>query len=207
VRKNELLICACAAMLAVPALVQAAPANPFQGFMRFTGTVERVDGREFLIRGPGGTTATYELPPSVRITTSRPGRMSELTAGRFVGCTAVKGHAGKLYATECHIFPESMRGVGEGHNPMGPPNTTMTNGDIVRDARGEVRTAQGTAEGRILHISYKGGAQNIEVSPQTHLTVIEQGSAALLKPGAKVMGASRRAADGSDVVQMLDVQP
>lgn len=206
-RTNELAIGTCLALLALPALAEAAPANPFQGLTRIDGTVERVDGREFLIRGPGGTTATYELAPSARITTSRRGTLSDLGPGKFVGCTAVKSRDDKLNATECHIFPPSMRGLGEGHNPMGPPNTTMTNGDIATQTRGEVRTAQGTSEGTVLHVTYKGGAQNIAVSPQTHITVIEQGSASLIKPGVKVMGASRHAADGTDVVQMLAVQP
>lgn len=206
-RTNELLLSACVALLALPSLAAAAPSNPFHGMTRVAGTVERVDGREFLIRGAGGTTATYQLAPSASITTSRRGTLSDLGAGKFVGCTAVKGRDGKLYATECHIFPESMRGVGEGHNPMGPPNTTMTNGNIATETHGEVRTAKGTASGKVLHITYKGGAQNIEVAPQTHITVIEQGNASLLKPGVRVMGASRHAPDGTDVVQMLSVQP
>jgi hypothetical protein len=207
VRTNELLIGACAALLALPVLASAAPSKPLRGLTRIAGTIERVDGREFLIRGPGGTTATYELAPSASITTSRRGTLNDLAAGKFVGCTAVKGRDGKLYATECHIFPESMRGVGEGHNPMGPPNTTMTNGDIATMTNGEVRTARGADGGTMLHITYKGGAQNIEVSAQTHIAVIEPGKAALLRPGAKVMGASRRAPDGTDVVQMLAIQP
>jgi len=193
--------------LAVPAAAEAATSNAFAGLTRINGTVERVDGREFLIRGPGGTTATYELAPSARITTSRHGKLNDLAPGKFVGCTAVEGRDDKLHATECHIFPQSMRGVGEGHNPVGPPNTTMTNGNIATMTNGEVRTAKGTAEGTVLHVTYKGGAQTIEVSPQTHITVIEQSNASLLKPGVKVMGASRHAPDGTDVVEMLAVQP
>lgn len=206
-RPSELLIGGCFALLALPALAQTAPPNPFRGLTRFAGTVQRVDGREFLIQGQGGTTASYQLAASTQITTSRRGTLADLGSGKFVGCTAVKGHDGALYATECHLFPESMRGVGEGHNPMGPPNTTMTNGDIATMTNGEVRTAKGTAEGTVLHITYKGGSQNIDVSRATHITVIERGKASLLKPGAKVMGASRRAPDGTDVVQMLAVQP
>jgi hypothetical protein len=211
---------ACAAFLGLPAVAGAASAhaataqaasrshNPFRGMTPFSGTVEKVDGREFLLRSAqGGTTATYELGGSARIMTSRRGTMNDLASGKFVGCTAVKGSNGKLYATECHIFPESMRGTGEGHNPMGPPNTTMTNGNITTETRGKVQTAKGSAEGTILHITYKGGAQTIDVTPQTHVTVIGEGSRALVKPGAKVMGAARKAPDGTEVVQMLNVAP
>lgn len=206
-RTNELAIGTCVALLALSVIAEARPPSPLQGLTRIDGTVERVDGREFLIRGPGGTTATYELAPAARITTSRRGTMRDLAAGKFVGCTAVKSRDDRLYATECHIFPASMRGVGEGHNPMGQPNTTMTNGDIASETRGEVRTAQGTAAGTVLHITYKGGAQSIEVSPQTHITVIESGTESLVKPGVKVRGAARHESDGTDVVQMLAVQP
>ncbi|MGH8260417.1 MAG: hypothetical protein ACREUG_12095 [Steroidobacteraceae bacterium] len=203
---------ACLALAALPGLAQAATGaaaahNPFRGMTPFAGTVERVDGHEFLIKGRGGTTATYELGRSVRIMTSRPGTAADLASGRFVGCTAVKGRDGKLYATECHLFPESMRGVGEGHNPMGPPNTTMTNGDITTETHGKVETASGSADGTLLHVTYKGGAQNIEVTPQTHITVIGQGARSLVKPGAKVMGAARKAADGTEIVQMLNIAP
>ncbi len=206
-RTNPLLIGACVALLALPALGEAASSNPLRGLTRIAGTVQRVDGREFLIAGQGGTTATYELAPSTRITTSRPGTIADLASGKFVGCTAVKGRDGKLYATECHIFPESMRGTGAGHYPMGPPNTTMTNGNVATMTNGQVETSKGTAEGTVLHIAYKGGTQNIDVSPQTHITIITQGDPSLVKPGAKVMGASRKAADGMNVVQMLNVEP
>jgi len=213
---NMLLSGACALVLALPCVAQgpansastkSSASNAMAGLARFTGTVERVDGKEFLLEGPGGTTATYELGKAVRITTASPGRLADLGSGKFVGCTAVKGHDGKLYATECHIFPESMRGTGEGHNPMGPPDTTMTNGNITTMTNGQVQTASGTAAGAVLKVSYPGGAQNIEVSPQTHVTVIMTGDASLLKPGARVMGAFRKLADGTQQVEMLNVAP
>jgi hypothetical protein len=217
---HYIALIACAAFLALPALTRAAPGksastqaasrahNPFQGMTPFSGTVQKVDGQEFLLRSSrGGTTATYQLGGSARIMTSRTGTMADLSSGKFVGCTAVKGRDGKLYATECHIFPESMRGMGEGHNPMGPPNTTMTNGNISTETHGKVQTARGSADGAILHVTYKGGAQTIEVTPQTHVTVIGEGNRSLVKPGTKVMGAARKAPDGTEVVQMLNIAP
>jgi hypothetical protein len=215
-RVNVLLCGACALLLALPSFAQgqgnsasakSSTANPMAGLVRFTGTVQRVDGKEFLVQGPGGTTATYELGKAVRIMTTSPGTLADLASGKFVGCTAVKGHDGKLYATECHIFPESMRGAGEGHNPMGPPDTTMTNGNITTMTNGQVQTASGTAAGAVLKVSYPGGAQDIEVSPQTHVTVIVTGDASVVKAGARVMGASRKLADGTQSVEMLNVAP
>jgi len=205
-RARIFLFGACGMLLAWAALAQSPSPNPMRGVTRFRGTVLRVDGKEFKLEGPGGTTATYRLADSVGITTSRRGTIAELRAGKFVGCTAV-GKAGALYATECHIFPESMRGTGEGHYPMGPPNTTMTNGNVAKMTNGEVVTAKGSAAGVVLRVSYKGGTQEIDVSPLTHITVIRLGDASLLKSGAKVMGAAQKAPDGTDVVQLLNVAP
>jgi hypothetical protein len=215
-RVDTLLAGACALVLALPIAAQSSAnsastkpptPNAMSGLARLTGTVKRVDGKELLLEGPGGTTATYVLAKSVRITTASPGALSDLRSGKFVGCTAVKGQDGKLLATECHIFPESMRGVGEGHNPMGPPDTTMTNGNISTMTNGQVQTTTGTAAGAVLKVSYAGGAQDIEVSPLTHVTVIATGDASLLKPGARVMGASRKLPDGTQQIEMLNVAP
>jgi hypothetical protein len=204
-RTNILLLGACTALLALPALAQTRPANPMRGLKPFAGTVDAVDGKDFKITGPGGTTATYRLADSARIMSSRAGTIADLTSGKFVGCTAVETH-GKLHATECHIFPESMRGVGEGHNPMGRPKTTMTNGNITM-TNGHVQAATGGGAGVTLRVSYKGGAQSIAVSPRTRITLIQAGDASWLKPGVRVTGAARAEADGTELVQFLNVGP
>lgn len=209
-RAKILLLGACTALLALPAFTPIASArtksaNPMRGLTRFSGTVDVVDGKDFKITGPAGTTATYRLARSARIMASRSVSMADLKAGKFVGCTAVETHDRKLHATECHIFPESMRGTGEGHEPMGPPHTTMTNGNIASMTNGNVSTAEGNASGLVLDVTYKGGRQHIEVSPRTHVTMIEQGNASWLKPGVKVMGAARMEKDGTALVVFLNV--
>lgn len=201
---------ACAVLLATPGFAatrsaSARRANPMRGLTRFSGTVDVVDAPDFKITGPGGTTATYRLAKSARIMASRTVSMADLKAGKFVGCTAVQTHGRTLHATECHIFPESMRGTGEGHEPMGPPHTTMTNGNIASMTNGSVRSAKGRAGELYLDVTYKGGSQRIEVSPRTHVTLIEQGSPAWLKPGVKVMGAARKEKDGTALVEFLNV--
>ncbi|HUN26708.1 MAG TPA: hypothetical protein VMU67_10395 [Steroidobacteraceae bacterium] len=202
-----MVLVVCASLTALPSLASSAATNSLAGLTRFAGTVERVDGNEFLIRGEGDTTASYALARSTRITTVRSGTLADLAAGQFVGCTAVAQHGGALRATECHIFPQSMRGAGEGHNPMGSPNTTMTNGNIATMTNGNVASAAGSGGEVVLTVTYQGGSQRIEVSPSTRITVIRAASRSLLKPGAKVMGASRTARDGTDVVQMLNIAP
>jgi hypothetical protein len=209
-RARILLLGACTALLALPAFAathakHSRSANPMRGLKRFAGTVDIVDGKDFKITGPGGTTATYRLAKSARIMASKAVSMADLKTGKFVGCTAVETHDRKLHATECHIFPQSMRGTGEGHEPMGPPHTTMTNGNIASMTNGNVSAARGSAAGLVLDVTYKGGAQHIEVSPRTHVTMIESGNASWLKPGMKVMGAAKMEKDGTALVEFLNV--
>ncbi|MGH8325211.1 MAG: hypothetical protein ACRET2_00445, partial [Steroidobacteraceae bacterium] len=208
---HMLLLGACTALLALPSFAathstRPRSANPMRGLTRFSGTIKRVDGSDFKITGQGGTTATYRLAKSARIMASKTVSMADLKSGKFVGCTAVQHHNAKLLqATECHIFPASMRGTGEGHEPMGPPHTTMTNGNIASMTNGNVRMARGNTSGVVLDVTYKGGAQHIEVSPRTHVTLIEAGNASWLKPGVKVMGAARMEKDGTALVEFLEL--
>jgi hypothetical protein len=194
----------CASLAALPSIAQQAPPG-MQGMARFAGTVTSVTGNQIQLKSQDGGTMPLKLGDSARIMTSKTGTIADLAAGKFVGCTAVKKNDGKLHATECHIFPESMRGAGEGHNPMGPPNTTMTNGNITTMTNGKVQTASGSAAGAVIKVAYKGGAQDIEVSPDTHVTSVLAGDASMVKPGTQVMGAASREPDGSAVIQFLNV--
>jgi hypothetical protein len=203
---------ACALLLAAgvgPALAQApassAPPNPFAGMVRFGGTVASASGNSFVVHSQQGD-LKLTLPDMPNIMVSDKGTVADLGAGKFVGCTAVKRADNLLHATECHIFPESMRGMGEGHNPMGPPNTTMTNGNVTTISNGEVASKSGGSSATI-NVTYKGGQQSIQVGPDADITKIGAGTPAMLKPGVKVQGAGKPAADGSTQVMFLSLTP
>jgi hypothetical protein len=194
-----------------PVLAQApassAPANPFAGLIRFGGTVASATGSSFVVHSQQGPDLKLTFAQKPNIMVSNKGTVADLAAGKFVGCTAVKRADSLLHATECHIFPESMRGMGEGHNPMGPPNTTMTNGNVATfNASGEV-TAKTAGPSASIKVTYKGGAQTIEVGPDADITRIDAGTPAMLKPGVKVTGAAKPAADGSAEVVFLSLTP
>ena len=206
--RGLLLSAACFGFGTPLALAQSAPpANPFAGMVRFGGTVTSAGGSTFVVHGQDGNDVKLTLPDKPNIMVSNKGTVADLGAGKFVGCTAVKRADNLLHATECHIFPESMRGMGEGHNPMGPPDTTMTNGNVATIANGKVASAAGGSGSTTLNVTYKGGQQTIKVGPDTDVTRIEAGTAAMLKPGVKVMGAARPAADGSSQVAFLSLMP
>jgi hypothetical protein len=192
----------------VPILAQApaasAPAaNPFAGMVRFGGTVTSASGNTFVVHSQQGD-MTLTMPDKLNIMVSNKGTVADLGAGKFVGCTAVKRADNLLHATECHIFPESMRGMGEGHNPMGPPNTTMTNGNVATMTNGEVASKSGGASATI-NVTYKGGQQTIQVGPDADITMIGAGTPAMVKPGVKVMGAAKPDANGNSQVLFLSL--
>jgi hypothetical protein len=192
-----------------PALPQApassAPPNPFASMVRFGGTVASSSGNTFVVHSQQGD-MKLTLPATPNIMVSATGTVADLGAGKFVGCTAIKRADNLLHATECHIFPESMRGMGEGHNPMELPNQTMTNGNVTTISKGQVAANSGGASATI-HVTYKGGEQSILVGPDAAITKIGAGTPAMLKPGVKVAGAGKPAADGSTEVMFLNLTP
>jgi len=189
------------------AAAQSAPANPLAGMVRFGGTVTSASGNDFVVHSPDGGDMQLTMPERPNIMVSGKGTVADLAAGKFVGCTAVKRADNLLHATECHIFPESMRGMGEGHNPMGPPNTTMTNGSVATIANGQVASASGAGAGATINVTYKGGQQTILVGPDAQITQIAAGTPAMVKPGVKVMGAAKPAAAGPAQVAFLSLTP
>jgi hypothetical protein len=57
--------------------------------------------------------------------------LSDIKQGSFVGVTAMPRADGSQSALEVHIFPEAMRGTGEGHYPWDlRPQSTMTNANV-----------------------------------------------------------------------------
>jgi hypothetical protein len=209
------MMAACGLLLAAigtgTVLAQApassAPPNPFAGLVRFNGTVASAGGSGFVVHSQQGSDMKLTFPDKPNIMVSGKGTVADLGAGKFVGCTAVKRADNLLHATECHIFPENMRGMGEGHNPMGPPNTTMTNGNVATvNTSGEVASKSGGASAT-LNVTYKGGQQTIQVGPDADITKIDAGTPAMLKPGVKVAGAAKPADDGSAQVVFLSITP
>ena len=75
---------------------------------------------------------TIRLPDNVRVSLLVPAKLDDIKSGTFVGTAATPGPNGALVASEVHIFPEALRGTGEGHRPMPPmPGSTMTNATVA----------------------------------------------------------------------------
>jgi hypothetical protein len=65
--------------------------------------------------------------------TRAPSDLSKVTEKSFIGVTTLKQPDGSERATEIHVFPEELRGLGEGSRMMAtvPPNTPVTELKLV----------------------------------------------------------------------------
>jgi hypothetical protein len=156
--------------------------------VRIRATIDAIDATSVSLTTRTGEKVTVALAPDTSVTALVPIRLEDIKPGSFIGSAAMPQPDGTQRALEIHVFPESMRGTGEGHRPFDlQPQSTMTNG-TVGAVTGSV--------GRTLTVSYKGGEKTIVVPPDTPVVTYEQGSMALLVPGAHVIVFGTQATDG-----------
>jgi hypothetical protein len=141
------------------------------------GVVSDVTSSSLVIKtDTGSVTLALAGPPEVF--DREPGSLSDVADNAFVGVTSVKQSDGKEQATEIHVFPEDLRGLGEGSRMMEPSanrtGSRMTNGSVQasRMSNGTVSSANG---GTIV-VTYAGGSQTIDVPPSTPVSVIKETS-------------------------------
>jgi hypothetical protein len=157
------------------------------------GTLETVsaDGGTLTMKTRAGEAATVRVKPDLPIVLVVPATLADVKQGSFIGVTAVPAADGALKALEVHIFPEAMRGTGEGSRPFDlAPGSSMTNGNLSARVEG--------VEGPTLTVAYHGGQQTIHIDAKTPIVGIAPGSRAEdLKPGAAMIARGARAEDGA----------
>jgi hypothetical protein len=168
----------------------ALPASA-QETLRIRGTIEKVDGAAYVVKNRDGAEVKLTItdpPLYVAIVKST---MADIKPGQFVGATGMTQPDGSQKAIEVHIFPESMRGTGEGHYDWDlRPNTKMTNANIEQTVAG--------VDGPVLSVKYKDGEKKVMVTPETQVVTYVTGDKSDLKPGIKIfVGAAKKQADGS----------
>jgi hypothetical protein len=172
------------------AIATTAPALA-QETRRVRATIEKIDGSTLYVKTREGEDLKIKLAEKPVFMAIIPATLADLKPGTYVGSGATPGPDGSLVAMEVHIFPEAMRGTGEGHRPMaGAPQATMTNANV------DVSVA--AVDGQMLTLKYKDGEKKLLVTPKTAIVAYTPGDFAELKPGIKIfIAAAQKQPDGS----------
>jgi hypothetical protein len=166
---------------------------------RVRGTIVQVGGSTLTVKATNGALLNVHLNNNAKVVAIVAASLADITPGSFVGTTAVPQPGGTLQAIEVHIFPESMRGTGEGHRAWDlGPTSTMTNGTVA--------LAVQKVEGHTLTIKYKDGEKTVVVTPDTAIVSYLLADRNELKANAKVfIGAATQNADGSLETDRINV--
>jgi hypothetical protein len=126
-----------------------------------------------------GDKVTLKLEDNAKIVWIERISVKAIKPGAFIGTAAVTQPDGSLQALEIQVFPESMRGMGEGRRPwdLGEGSTT-TNGTV-----GDLKISRG----RTLTLTYKGGEQTVFVPAKAPVITFAAATLAAPKKGAHVI--------------------
>lgn len=165
------LTCGLAFALAFASAAQADPAKP----VKLRGTILSVQGDLISARGEDGANLKIALQPATRIAAIVPASLAAIKPGTFVGVTSMPGDGAERLALEVHIFPEALRGTGEGERAWDKgPGSRMTNATVA---------AVAGVEGQDLTLKFHGGETKIKVTPRTKIVSLVVSDRHDLKPG------------------------
>jgi len=161
--------------------------------LNIVGTVENIGASSISLKtDQGGQEETFKLAPNVLVLQTKPATLADIKPNDFVASAARPGTDGKLHSTELRIFPDAMRGVGEGQRPMNDQRKqTMTNATVTGAA-----VVSGSND---LKVKFAGGESELIVDPGVPVTRIDLADKNLVKSGVKVRLQGVRTADGASV--------
>ena len=177
------------------------------------GDIVAVERSQLRIRSDERRDVPLALPDNVRISVRAPLAADAIRPGDFIGTTAVPQADGTLRASEVRVFPESMRGTGEGHRPMtSAPGSTMTNATVSGVSQARRTMTNATVAKRDEHagevtlkLAYEGGEQTVVVPRGVPVMTFENGDRASLVPGAHVVVYASPGDDGGLVATRISV--
>jgi hypothetical protein len=201
------LLCLCAA--ALPAGAQSVP--------RIKASVVSFDGVLLTVR-PDGESESMKIGvrPATRILKEDVTALADIPAGAFVGATVGKSPLGAFEAQEVHIFPESLRGSGEGLYPATPGSSRfILNGAVTgatpttlslkfRGAGGEGANCTGRAP--VNPLTGCQGSATIAVAAATPVIALTAADKSLIKPGAVLALSIMAGPDGRPVTPGITIE-
>jgi hypothetical protein len=203
--------------LAAAGLIGLAGVTAASALERVRGTIDKADAGSLTLKTETGT-ETIALS-GAKVVSVVPSSLDQIKEGTFIG-TATKGE-NPMTALEVVLFPEAMRGTGEGHYAWdaitdhtagagSKVKSAMTNGTVkaetsggpkVKSAmtNGTVKADTSTGGERTLTVGFgKDGTKQIVVPSSAPIVAFEPADTSALKPGAKVFAVVDKAGDKLD---------
>ncbi|MBV9015132.1 MAG: hypothetical protein JO058_05700 [Alphaproteobacteria bacterium] len=186
-------------LLAVIAASAVAQDSPAAARVRIAGTIDKLDGNDLRINRKDGQSQTVTLDADAAIYGVEKRSVADIKPGDFVASGGVRGADGKIHAVEVRIFPETLRGTGEGQRPWSvKADGVMTNATVG--------TVTQSPEGGVVHVAYKDGESEYTVGPEVPLLAYVPADRSLLKADATVVLIAQKKPDGSLATDRVTVE-
>jgi hypothetical protein len=177
--RRSVLASLAVTVLAPAAFAQSATPSPQPRTVRVRGTIESVTDSKLVLRERSGQRMELALAPTYTVTEVFPITLADIKPGSFVGVGGMPQADGSQRAIAVLLFPEAMRGTGEGHYPFDfLPQSTMTNATVADVGKIE--------NGQRLELKYKDGAKTVVVPPDAPIVSLRPGDRAMVVAGAPV---------------------
>jgi hypothetical protein len=158
--------------------------------VRVRGSVVSLEGTKLVVHAKDGKDITVNLNENFAALAVVKSSMADIKEGTFIGTATVTQPDSTLRSMEVVVFPDKMRGTGEGHYPWDlGSNSMMTNATVSNAVKG--------VEGQTITVTYKGGEKKIDVPANVPVVTIVPATKEEIKPGAIVFVPTMRQADDS----------
>ena len=167
--------------------------------VRVRATLENVSVPMLTAKARDGAEMKIKLADNAPVNEVVKASLTDIKADSYIAVTAMPQPDGSQKAVAILIFPEAMRGVGEGHRPWDlEPNSTMTNATVAEQVAG--------TDGQTVTVKYKDGDKKIIVGPDVPIVRYEVADLSALKPGvAFSVLAAVKTPDGSYDIKRINV--
>ncbi len=181
--------CAIAAVL-VPFALGSGPAQADGDPVRVRGTVVSLDGTKLVVHAKDGKDVPITLADKFGAIAVVNASMSDIKEGTFIGTATATQPDSTLRSLEVVVFPDNMKGTGEGHYPWDLPGSNMmTNATVSNAVKG--------VDGQTVTVQYKGGEKKIDIPANVPVVALVPSSASDIQAGEAVFVPGQRQADGS----------
>ncbi|MDA0239075.1 MAG: hypothetical protein O3A84_03475 [Proteobacteria bacterium] len=154
------------------------------------GEVTSFENGAITLKSKDGDSITVRLADRAGVFSLSKISFADVKPGDFIASAGMRQKDGSLQAVELRIFPEQMRGRGEGHRPFrGGPESTMTNATV--DA------VVGGVSGRTIKVKYPEGEKIIKVPEDVPVMRMGLDGKKHLKPGAHAAVFARKGNGGA----------